>query len=122
VKTGAFDFSGASRKRLFDSIDSALATVASNARDKAAGQHSFLEMLGGDAPVNGDKPSARPGVVAADLAEDFTQADRLVFEKELLGFYVSGHPMNVYDGLSDAIDTFSGEGMLQQARTARSFA
>ena len=33
MKTGAFDFSGASRKRLFDSIDRALATVAANARD-----------------------------------------------------------------------------------------
>src|SRR5687767_5879779 len=45
TKTGAFDFSGASRKQLFDSIDSAISGAASAARDKAAGQHSFLDML-----------------------------------------------------------------------------
>src|SRR5580698_8857924 len=40
-----------------------------------------------------------------DTAPDFTAQERLSFEKELLGFYVSGHPMNVYSGLWEAIDT-----------------
>ncbi len=45
IKTGAFDFSGAPRKQLFDHIDEAIAGAASAARDKAAGQHSFLDTL-----------------------------------------------------------------------------
>ena len=45
VKTGAFDFSGAQRKKLFDNIDAALAGAASQARDRAAGQFSLLDML-----------------------------------------------------------------------------
>jgi DNA polymerase III alpha subunit len=50
VKTGAFDFSGAPRKPLFDGIDAAIAAAAAHARDKAAGQHSFLDMLADGKP------------------------------------------------------------------------
>jgi DNA polymerase-3 subunit alpha len=115
VKTGAFDFSGAARKTLFDGIDAALATVAANARDKAAGQHSFLDLLSEPAPAP-SRPAADGARRAARDADpdDFTSAERLQFEKELLGFYVSGHPMNVYAGLTEAIDSFSAEALLQQ--------
>ncbi|MBS0663212.1 MAG: DNA polymerase III subunit alpha [Verrucomicrobia bacterium] len=109
VKTGAFDYSGASRKVLFDGIDGALATVAAAARDRAAGQHSFLDMLA-DAPA----PAAgHAAPAAAPRGPDFAPAERLQFEKELLGFYVSGHPMNLYAGLAEAINTFTEEELLQ---------
>ena len=118
VKTGAFDFSGAPRKQLFDGIDAALAGAASAARDKAAGQHSFLDMLAEDAPPkDGPKvPAVRNGTRA--FTEDFSAPDRLAFEKELLGFYISGHPMNGYLGLADAIDTFAVAELLQQSDRA----
>ncbi len=119
VKTGAFDYSGASRKKLFDNIDSALSTAAANARDRAAGQSGFFDMLAEETP----KPGARkPGAgtsrsrsgVPTENADDFTQAERLQFEKELLGFYVTGHPMNAYLGLADALDTFAPDELLNQ--------
>jgi DNA polymerase-3 subunit alpha len=118
-KTGAFDFSGASRKKLFDNIDAAMSAVAASARDKAAGQHSFLDMFA-EEKVGTAVPS-RPGsslnsqLSALNSADsDFTPAERLAFEKELLGFYVSGHPMNDYAALSDAIDTFPVDQLLAQ--------
>ena len=114
VKTGAFDFSGAARKTLFDGIDAALATVAANARDKAAGQHSFLDLLNEPAPPARNSQAPISKLTSAPPPDDFTSAERLQFEKELLGFYVSGHPMNVYAGLTDAIDSFSAEELLQQ--------
>ena len=117
-KTGAFDFSGASRKKLFDGIDGAMATAANNARDKAAGQHSFLDMLAAPAPTArppalNSQLSALNSASAAD-ASDFTSAERLVFEKELLGFYVTGHPMNVYSGITEALDTYAVDDLLKQ--------
>jgi DNA polymerase-3 subunit alpha len=118
AKTGAFDFSGEARKKIFDGIDAAMAAVASTARDKAAGQHSFLDALAEEAP----KPARRAGGPASgaplDGAGEFPAAERLQYEKELLGFYVSGHPMNTYAGLSDAIDTLPvSELLLQDDRT-----
>ena len=32
--------------------------------------------------------------------------EKLRYEKELLGFYISGHPMDAYAGLDTVIDTF----------------
>lgn len=106
VKTGAFDFSKASRKELFENIDAALATVAAKARDKAAGQESFLDMLAEPEPMVGAVVPNRPAGSAA-TTDDFSQPEKLLFEKELLGFYVSGHPMNQYAGLAEAIDTYT---------------
>jgi len=108
IKTGAFDFGQASRKVLVDGIDGALATVAATARDKAAGQESFLDMLAEPEPTVGSVNPERLGD-SGDSDEDYTSAERLLFEKELLGFYVTGHPMNVYAGLYEAIDTYTAE-------------
>jgi DNA polymerase-3 subunit alpha len=112
VKTGAFDFSGASRKALFDGIDAAMSGVASAARDKAAGQHSFLDALADEPVKNGSAAQGPRAVTVHGTAGDFPAAERLRFEKELLGFYVSGHPMNLYVGLADAINTFPEDQLL----------
>ncbi len=110
VKTGAFDFSGSPRKPLFDSIDSAIAGAAAHARDKAAGQNTFLDMFAEEKPVkNGaGTPSSRNEAGTASAA-DFSATERLQFEKELLGFYVSGHPLNAYTGLAEALCTHTEE-------------
>jgi DNA polymerase III subunit alpha len=116
AKTGAFDSSGASRKKLFESIDSALAGAAAQARDRAAGQFSLLDMLNAPVPTGTRQPPSSkkqsPKELAPDL--DFTPAEKLQFEKELLGFYVSGHPMSLYGGLAESLDTFSVEQLLAQ--------
>lgn len=110
VKTGAFDFSGAARKPLFDSIDAAIAGAAAHARDKAAGQHSFLDVF---AEEEKPKKKAANGTTAhTTSATDFTSAERLQFEKELMGFYVSGHPLNAYSGLAEALCTHTEETVL----------
>jgi DNA polymerase-3 subunit alpha len=114
VKTGAFDFSGTRRRSMFDRIEAAMATVAAATRDREAGQHSFLEMLGDapGAPAAAAPVSANGGSHSAD--EEFPPAERLAFEKELLGFYVSGHPMAEYEGLAEGIDTFPVDALLEQ--------
>ena len=104
IKTGGFDFCGASRKALSESIDAALATSAAAARDKAAGQNTFLDMLAEPEPAAADNPKSK--IELSKSEDDFTPAEKFTFEKELLGFYVSGHPMNAYQGLAEAIDTY----------------
>ena len=47
------------------------------------------------------------------------RASGCTFEKELLGFYVSGHPMNAYTGLAEALDTFHRGQVAQPARSHR---
>ena len=109
VKTGAFDFAGEKRGVLFAQIDEALASVAARQRDLAAGQHSFLDALNETPAEFGAPATARNG---SSRHADFTSAERLQFEKELLGFYISGHPMNAYAGLAEAITTHTKEQIL----------
>jgi len=110
IKTGAFDFCGAARKGLSESIDAALATAAAAARDKAAGQNTFLDLLA--EPESAQKTKSKTVSSGSGLTpipkseDDFTPAEKFTFEKELLGFYVSGHPMNAYQGLAETIDTY----------------
>lgn len=119
VKTGAFDYSGASRKKLFDGIDAAMAQVAAHARDKAAGQHSFFDIFN-EAPAPKARTSSlnsQPSTLNAS-DDDFPSSERLAFEKELLGFYVSGHPLNTFAGLIEAIDTVPADQLLSQSDRA----
>jgi len=116
VKTGAFDFSGVSRRHLFDGIDGALAEASSIARDLASGQDSFLDMLAGEPQAGAPaSPQAQTMAPAREAhLPDFAPTERLTFEKELLGFYVSGHPMNDYAALTEALDTFAIDELLNQ--------
>lgn len=88
ISCGAFDWTGRDRAEMFASVDNALATAAAAHRDKAAGQGSLFDLL--DSPVEVmDAP-------ASVHYEPWSIEQKLNFEKELLGFYVTGHPLDVY--------------------------
>ncbi len=88
VKCGAFDFTKLPRGRLFEGIETAMGYAASRRKDRAAGQSSLFDQLGGDGAA---------GVVMTDrdlpAGEPWPQKQMLAFEKELIGFYISGHPL-----------------------------
>jgi len=92
VKSGACDDFGPNRAELLTQIDGALAQASAEARDRDAGQVSLFGMLGGM------EPAARKSSTAtkASSVPDFPVRDRLAYEKELLGFYITGHPLDDY--------------------------
>ena len=102
IKTGAFDSLGHDRAHLLHDLDSELAEAESRRKDREAGQSSLFDMLGDDAGVADED---KPGKKAPNI-EKMPMAERLQHEKELLGFYISGHPMDAYAGLDLAIDSF----------------
>ncbi len=87
VKCGAFDFTGVERAALFAEIDAALLASASAHRDRASGQVSLFDALTETAPA----PKRSQASVVP-----WSKAEKLAFEKELLGFYVTGHPLDEY--------------------------
>ena len=88
VKCGAFDFTGLMRGRLFAGIETAMGYAASIRKDKAAGQSSLFDMLGGDGAAG-----VHMGDQDLPAVEPWPQKQMLAFEKELIGFYISGHPL-----------------------------
>jgi len=104
IKTGGFDSFGEDRATLLDCLDSELAEAESTRRDREAGQSSLFDMMGGDDTADDSQHksgSSRKTVPPMPMIE------KLRYEKELLGFYISGHPMDAYAGLDTVIDTFS---------------
>ena len=85
IKAGAFDFTGRDRAELFACIDESLNASAIAQRDRAAGQVSLFDEQTHAATVARRQP-IRP----------WNEHEKLSFEKELLGFYVSGHPLDAY--------------------------
>jgi DNA polymerase-3 subunit alpha len=103
VKSGAFDFTEESRGSIFHRLDSAINEAATRQRDLSMGQESFFDVL------QEDVSNAPAEEVKADPTKAFSQSDMLRFEKELLGFYISGHPLDDFHGLANALDTHSEE-------------
>ena len=85
VKAGAFDFLGRDRAELFACTEETLASAASSHRDRASGQVSLF----------GDMPAA-PIARRTHEFTPWTEREKLSYEKELLGFYVTGHPLDAY--------------------------
>ena len=92
VKCGAFDAFGKSRAQLFSEIESAMGSAASAQRDRASGQVSLF----GDLAL---APEPKGG--ASAKVEPWPQQEMLAYEKELLGYYVSGHPLDRFAGHFD---------------------
>jgi len=93
VKCGAFDCLDKNRAALFAEIESSMAAAASLQRDRASGQFSLF----GDTPLTAPKKSSKAAKI-----EPWSQLEMLKYEKELLGYYVSGHPLDSYAGNFDS--------------------
>lgn len=87
IKCGAFDSFGANRAQMLAVLDVALQRGTSKQKEESLGQFSFFSMdLGGF----DQKEDVLPDI------KELPQAQLLSFEKELLGFYLSGHPIDRY--------------------------
>jgi DNA polymerase-3 subunit alpha len=95
VKSGAFDDLGPAGKRgearhaLLCAVDKAADRGQAAQRDRAAGQVSLFAAL---AP-----PAGEPTVERLPEVEAWTEKERLSYERETLGFYISGHPLAQYE-------------------------
>ncbi|HEU5318141.1 MAG TPA: DNA polymerase III subunit alpha [Chloroflexota bacterium] len=87
VKAGATDSLG-ERAALLAGLDAAMAQAQQDARARLAGQTSLFDLLGddGDAAVSG-ATFALPSVPPAERRQ------RLAWEREMLGLYISEHPL-----------------------------
>ncbi len=87
IKSGACDGFGQTRATLLAQVEMALTRAASIHLDRERGQSSLFDMLGDAAPAPAETNLVLPEWPAHEL---------LAHEKELLGFYVTGHPLMPY--------------------------
>jgi DNA polymerase-3 subunit alpha len=87
IKSGALDTLG-KRGQLFAAVDKAMERAQKSQKDAAQGQAGLFGLF-----------DDGPAVHAADelpKASDWEESERLAYEKEVLGFFVSGHPLDKY--------------------------
>ncbi len=96
AKCGAFDSFDTNRARVFAGIEDAMGAAAAVQRDRASGQVSMFDVFGEDTE------STAAGHGRNANIEPWEQLETLGYEKELLGFYVTGHPLDTYAGNFDS--------------------
>jgi len=95
IKAGALDACGATRPMLIAALDRVLQMTEQHVKAEVSGQSDFFGLA-----TTSDVPDA---VVALDLSSltdvrEWTQEELLACEKETLGLYLSGHPIDRYRG------------------------
>jgi DNA polymerase-3 subunit alpha len=117
IKSGALDCFGP-RAALIAAIDKAIERAQKSQRDTAAGQHGLFGLFN-DAPAAGMKAHQEP----LPSVPDWDESQRLQNEKDVLGFYVSGHPLGKYAeklrNLPGVVDTQTALEMTPVANTGR---
>jgi len=104
IKCGAFDsvHATAQRAAMLEALDLAIKLGQNAARDRASGQMSIFALPGsspGSSRALPEEPVPQlPGV------EPWTTQQQLKFEKDVLGFYISAHPLDQH---ADALRRFS---------------
>lgn len=88
IKAGGFDSMGYSRKGLLGYFDRIIDDTVARRRKEAEGQFDLFSMADDD-----DDGSLVAGTRIVIPEEDFDKRQRLAFEKEMLGLYVSDHPL-----------------------------
>jgi DNA polymerase-3 subunit alpha len=87
IAAGACDSLGGHRAQLTAALDQVLAEAQLRHQDKEAGQESLF---------GGESGPVRPLQVALPPVPQWPEADRLAREKEVIGFFISGHPLERY--------------------------
>lgn len=106
IKSGAMDSFGVRRSQLLAVIDKAISLGAACQRDKANGQLGLF----GDDQTFGVEEIKLPNL------PEIPEQTLLQYEKELLGFYVTGHPLNDYKKVLESfmpLHQFIGETQVQ---------
>lgn len=91
IKAGAFDSVAPGRAQAMAAVDVAVERAQKMQKDKDSGQTSLFGLLGGDGPQKGGSGLGAPPPYPQ--VSEWTPKQKLAQEKESLGFYVSGHPI-----------------------------
>ncbi len=95
LKSGAFDTLKGHRSQLLAILPETMAIAHQEQKDKENGQMSFADM------VRGTDFGKQQDILKDNLPEikDISAKEKLLMEKEVLGLYISGHPLQQYKEL-----------------------
>lgn len=111
IKAGAMDWTGETRASMFSRVEQVVASASSAQRDRAQGQVSLFDTM--DFAGAASDPEQACSVCEE---QEWQKDERLGHEKELLGYYTSGHPLDKYRAAIDS-GKFEKIGLLDELDT-----
>ena len=105
IKAGCFDSMGVKRSQLMLVYDQAMTSAGNDRKQRATGQLSLFDMAGADEIVE-DTAIPLPDI------EEYDRNTLLNMEREVMGIYISGHPLSEY---SEELKTMASCAELSQA-------
>jgi DNA polymerase-3 subunit alpha len=110
IKCGAFDCFGGTRKQYMQVYGMIMDQIADERKNNFAGQISFFDVI----------PEAQEAfdVQLPDVGE-FDEEQKLAFEKEVAGIYISGHPLKKYEKLLEQNITAGADQFQPDEETGR---
>ena len=90
IKVGAFDYTGASRPAMVATFEEVMDGNSITRKKSAEGQISMFADLGDGQPHLEMQYEMKRDV------PDYTDLQRLAYEKEIAGIYITGHPLDAY--------------------------
>ncbi|MBI4611909.1 MAG: DNA polymerase III subunit alpha [Candidatus Rokubacteria bacterium] len=111
IKAGTFDSLGMPRAELLASLDEAIEAGQRHQRDRQQGQTSLFDLMrDGERGPAPSAPSLRPPPPESetpDSVPEWESDQLLAYEKEVLGFYLSGHPLTRFKVLAERVGVTS---------------
>ncbi|MDR3020242.1 MAG: DNA polymerase III subunit alpha [Treponema sp.] len=97
AQTGAFDSFGITRETLFGNLEKVMEYALKKKEDKMTGQTSLFE----------DSGEQEFSDFVFEKIDPMSRSDILNLEKKLIGFYISGHPMDEYKEIWEKTNKFN---------------
>ncbi|MGB7440765.1 MAG: OB-fold nucleic acid binding domain-containing protein [Coleofasciculaceae cyanobacterium] len=95
IYSGAFDSLATNRRQLIEDLEVVISWAQDRAKDRDSGQINIFDILGTTTlgQDSKDNSAAWQSAPKSTSVDDFSLQEKLRLEKELLGFYVSDHPL-----------------------------
>ena len=118
IKAGCFDSMGVKRSQLMSVYDKAMTAAANDRKQRATGQMSLFDMAGAS-------EIAEDTAIPLPEMEEFDKNTLLFMEREVMGIYISGHPLSEFSeelkGLASCaeLSVADGQGKYQDNQKVR---
>lgn len=91
IQSGALDRFNPNRRQMMEHLGLVIDWAQSRAKERSMGQFNLFDQIGGE--ESGNDGDGFDGIPEPPNVADFEPMEKLKMEKELLGFYVSDHPL-----------------------------
>ncbi len=102
IKAGSFDYTTFNRGAVLAALEGALSEASNAAVDRRSGQMSMLDVFGG---IESEGDSATATKTCIDPSKGWDKHETLEAEFDVLGYYISGHPLEDRAGLVSLLST-----------------